>query len=360
MSNTEAATWLRLSLLPEWNTIKLKQLYEKSAAGSADPRSLLPPTCPESVEALFQNCMQWAACEGNHLLPITSDHYPGLLREIADPPPVLFVQGSVECLSLPQLGMVGSRKPTSAGRRLARQFAAELCKAGYLVTSGLALGIDGESHQGALEAGGKTIAVLGSGLEHLYPQQHHHLAAAIIENCGALISELPPSFSPQAFNFPLRNRIISGLSHGVLVVEAARRSGSLITARLAAEQGREVFSIPGSVRSTLSQGCHFLIRKGAKLVETVADIMEELPAMVAWENERLALSNPLQSGAGIAPDRLSLEARTVLGQIAYEPSGLDEIAEASGLPVATTASCLTQLELAGLVVQDVAGYVLNT
>jgi DNA processing protein len=216
---------------------------------------------------------------------VNDGRYPPLLREIPQAPPVLFVHGDPDCLRVPQLAMVGTRNPTPSGRETARQFAAHLAGAGMIITSGLALGIDAAAHQGALAGGGRTIAVMGTSLDRVYPAKHRDLARAIAER-GALVSELPTGTPALAENFPRRNRLISGLALGVLVVEAALQSGSLITARLALDQGREVFAIPGSIHNPLAKGCHALIRQGAKLVETANDIVEELGALAAVNGER--------------------------------------------------------------------------
>ncbi|HLB57464.1 MAG TPA: DNA-processing protein DprA, partial [Gammaproteobacteria bacterium] len=222
--------------------------------------------------------LRWSEKNRCEIISLVDPRYPRLLREIPDAPSLLYVRGDVNLLSQSQLAIVGSRNPTAVGNQMAEDFAYSLTKAGLVVTSGLALGIDAASHRGALRATGKTIAVFGTGLKHIYPRSHRSLAEDIAEQ-GALVSEFPPDESPKAKNFPRRNRIISGLSIGVLVVEAVLRSGSLITARYAVEQGRDVFAIPGSIHNPLARGCHALIRQGAKLVETAEDIVEELDAL---------------------------------------------------------------------------------
>ncbi|MCI0435260.1 MAG: DNA-processing protein DprA, partial [Gemmatimonadetes bacterium] len=224
--------------------------------------------------------IEWLDASDRHLLPLTSVYYPPLLARTSGAPPALYVRGSIAVLATPQLAMVGSRNPTANGRETAFQFAAYLARCGLAITSGLAEGIDGASHRGALAAGGATIAVCGTGLDRVYPESHVELAESIVAS-GALVSEFPPRTPPRKEFFPQRNRIISGLSLGTLVVEAARQSGSLITARFANEQGREVFAIPGSIHSPLSRGCHRLIRDGAKLVETADDILSELKIPLA-------------------------------------------------------------------------------
>ncbi len=219
--------------------------------------------------------LDWLGEPQHYLLVWSDPDYPPLLRKIPDPPVMLYVMGDRKLLSRPQLAIVGSRNPTPMGRENARAFAKNLADAGLIITSGMALGIDGAAHRGALEAGGQTIAVAGTGLDRVYPSRHRDLAHDIVRH-GALVSEFPLGTPPKPENFPVRNRLISGLSLGTLVVEAALQSGSLITARLATDQGREVFAIPGSIHSPQSRGCHALIRQGVKLVETAQDILEEL------------------------------------------------------------------------------------
>jgi DNA processing protein len=221
--------------------------------------------------ALVDSDLRWLESSGTGLLPATCSSYPPLLLESPDAPAVLFVRGDIRILSEPQLAMVGSRNPTAGGRATAREFASFFARAGLTITSGLALGIDAACHEGALAADGPTIAVLGCGLDRIYPRNHEALAERIAAS-GALVTEFPPGSEPLRACFPQRNRIIAALSHGTLVVEAAQRSGSLITARLAGVAGREVFAIPGSIHNPLARGCHQLIRQGAKLVERPEDV----------------------------------------------------------------------------------------
>jgi DNA processing protein len=323
-----------------------------------DLQLVLQDKTPVAVSTQCDQCLEWAQHGGHHLLTLASPQYPPLLYEIPDPPPLLFVRGQVDVLALPQLGIVGSRSPTADGRKNARNFAAKLAGAGYLITSGLALGIDGESHSGALAGGGRTVAVLGTGLDRMYPRKHAALAEQIIEH-GALVSEFLPGTDAYPGNFPQRNRIISGLAHGVLVVEAATQSGSLITARLAAEQGREVFVLPGSIHNPMARGCHQLIRQGAKLVETVSDILEELPALLDWERERVLEDAAVNASADHRPG-LTAATRRVLAQIAYDPVPVDALVQQSALDVATLYTHLMTLELAGLITKRAGGYVLST
>lgn len=295
---------------------------------------------------------RWAQQPNQHLLPRADPRYPPLLREIPDAPPLLFVRGSTDVLSLPQLAIVGSRRPTVDGRKNARRFARDICSAGYLVTSGLALGIDAEAHRGALECGARTIAVLGTGLDNIYPPCHASLAAQIAEQ-GALVSEFPPTELSYPGNFPQRNRIISGLAHGVLVVEAAQQSGSLITARCAGEQGRGVYAVPGSIHNVFARGCHRLIRQGAKLVESIDDILEENPALVQWERQRETTQVP-------ARPALSGPLQQVLEQIAQDPVSVDSLLLRTGRELPELYASLMQLELGGYIVNRADGYVLST
>lgn len=272
--------------------------------------------------------------------------YPPLLAEIRDAPPVLFVRGSVAALASPQLAMVGSRNPTAAGRSTAREFARWFAEAGLTITSGLALGIDAASHAGALAGGGLTIAVCGTGLDRVYPPEHAALAERIAAS-GAVVSEFPPRTLPLKHHFPRRNRLISGLAHGVLVVEAARGSGSLGTARHAGEQGREVFAIPGSIHSPLSRGCHKLIREGAKLVEEAADVLAELGISLVSQSLARAVRPPERPSP--AGDELDKDYKILLDALGFEPAGIDSLVERTGLPSESVASMLLILELEGRV-----------
>jgi DNA processing protein len=306
----------------------------------------LPPaarsflTSPD--EAAIAADLAWLAASGARILLCTDADYPPLLRETSGAPAVLYVLGSVAALASAQLAMVGSRNPTPGGRATARAFAAWFARAGLTVTSGLALGIDAASHEGALAGGGMTVAVCGTGLDRVYPGEHAGLAARIAQN-GALVSEFPPRTAPQRAHFPRRNRIIGGLSLGTLVVEAARKSGSLITARLALEAGREVFAIPGSIHSPVSRGCHQLIKDGAKLVEEAADVLSELK--VPLSKERLT-ETPANHER---PVELDKEYEMLLDALGFEPTTIDVLVARTHLPGESVASMLLILELEGRV-----------
>ncbi|HYJ40371.1 MAG TPA: DNA-processing protein DprA [Steroidobacteraceae bacterium] len=303
-------------------------------------------------EALIDSDLRWLESSGTGLLPATSADYPSLLRESPDAPAVLFVRGDVRILGDPQLAMVGSRNPTAGGRATAREFASFFARAGLTVTSGLALGIDAACHEGALAAGGPTVAVLGCGLDQIYPRNHEDLAERIAAS-GALISEFPPGTEPMPACFPQRNRIIAGLSHGTLVIEAAQRSGSLITARLAGVAGREVFAIPGSIHNPLARGCHELIRQGAKLVERPEDVLCELKISLAAQLVASAPDEPSLPVEGVPT--LDKEYKILLDALAFEPASVDSLIERTGMNSESIASMLLILELDGHVAPHPGG-----
>ncbi|HXZ59101.1 MAG TPA: DNA-processing protein DprA [Steroidobacteraceae bacterium] len=317
---------------------------------AASPRALvrveLPPATRSFLAAPSERRiaadLDWLAQSRAAILLSTDAAYPPLLKATVGAPAALYVQGPVELLATRQLAMVGSRSPTPAGRSTAREFAAWFARAGLTVTSGLATGIDAASHEGALQGGGATIAVFGTGLDQVYPGANRALTERIRTH-GALVSEFPPGTAPLHKNFPQRNRIIAGLALGTLVVEAARRSGSLITARLAIEAGREVFAIPGSIHSPLSRGCHQLIKAGAKLVEEARDVTEELGFSVP--EERLT-----QAARPLASDReLDKEYEMLLDALGFEPATIDSLVARTELPSESIASMLLILELEGRV-----------
>jgi DNA processing protein len=291
--------------------------------------------------------LEWfAAASNRHIVRLGDAAYPALLKEISDPPSMLFVQGDVFALSQWQLAVVGSRNPSPPGRDNAFEFARFLANGGVTISSGLAMGIDAAAHQGALAGEGKTVAVIGTGLDRVYPAKHRDLAHEIVEQ-GAIVSEFALGTSPRAENFPRRNRLISGLSLGTLVVEAAIRSGSLITARMALEQGREVFAIPGSIHNPLAKGCHHLIKEGAKLVETAEDIVEELGAIAAVSAASSEGVDEAERGSALQvsdPDY-----QVLLTCLGYDPIEIDRLITESGLTAETVSSMLLLLELDGQV-----------
>jgi len=346
---TEIAAWLAVLRVPGIGPATFFKLLEKVG----DPEAILanPDAIPKVSApiraalcspdwAAVEQDLKWAAQPGRHILIFTAEHYPPLLRQIPDPPPILYVHGDPTLLALPQLAVVGSRNPTTGGRDNAFEFSKHLASVGLVITSGLALGVDGAAHRGALAAGGKTLAVTGTGLDRVYPARHKDLAHEIIDKGGALLCEFPVGTPALSQNFPRRNRIISGLSLGTLVVEAARQSGSLITARLAGDQGREVFAIPGSIHNPLAKGCHALIRQGGKLVETAEDVLEELRFQFVPK-----------VAAAMAVDRvtsdfeLDVESRALLETLGYEPMSVDALIERCGLTAETVSSMLLVLEL---------------
>lgn len=290
--------------------------------------------------------LQWALHNQQRIICIDDHDYPPLLKEISDPPLVLYVRGDVSVLSQPQIAIVGSRNATPTGVTNAEQFAYHLAAAGFVITSGLALGVDGAGHRGALAANGKTIGVMGTGLKHLYPPSHRSLADEIVNQGGAVISEFPLDTTAKPQFFPRRNRIIGGLSQGVLVVEAALKSGSLITARHALEQGREVFAIPGSIHHPLARGCHYLIKQGAKLVEKADDILEELPTTLTKSIKNTPIRKPIP----MPPSHPLLE------QIDYAVTPMDTIILRSGLTAGEVSSILLSLELHGHIHAVQGGY----
>jgi DNA processing protein len=326
----------------------LKSL-ERAGLDSETARYLLQPD-----QALLDSDQEWLSQPGHDLLTWDSDRYPALLRNIASPPAALYTVGDVDTLWQPQLAIIGSRNPTAGGVENARDFTAALSAKGLTITSGLATGIDGIAHQAAIDAGGRTVAITGTGLDRVYPASNLVLARKIREN-GVLASEFPPGTAPRRAHFPARNRIISGLSLGVLVIEAALNSGSIITARLAGEQGREVFALPGSIHNPLSKGCHRLIREGAKLVETDTEILQEiapLAGQLAGSLQSISSSRQeeeLEKSAyepkiGQDPDYKKLWA--CLG---HDPLPVDTIIRTSGLTAKAVSAMLLLLELRGKV-----------
>ncbi|MFO6300607.1 DNA-protecting protein DprA [Rahnella selenatireducens] len=311
--------------------------------------------------------LNWLEGDSRHLITFSSALYPPLLAQIPSPPLILFVEGNPDLLLSPQIAMVGSRHYTHYGEQYAQVFASGLVSSGFTVTSGLAMGIDGISHKATLEAQGKTIAVLGSGLMKRYPSRHLKLADSILEQDGALVSEHLVTVPPLAANFPRRNRIISGLSVGVLVVEATLRSGSLITARYALEQGREVFALPGPLGSPTSEGTHWLIQQGAYLVTEPNDIAEHIGSGLTWfptlripERPKVPCHKPPKASEAIICAQeceVELPFADVLANVEYEVTSVDVVAERAGQPVPEVVGKLLELELAGWIAAVSGGYV---
>lgn len=295
-------------------------------------------------EDQINSILDWLDKPNHHLITILDDDYPELLKSIDSAPVVLYAIGQREALGYLHFAIVGSRNPTTGGKRLAEEFATELSQSGLTVCSGLALGIDYHSHIGALRADCSTVAVLGNGLASIYPARHKKIASRIIED-GLLISEYPPNTKPSPGNFPQRNRIISGMSTGVLVVEAAKKSGSLITANYALEQGRDVFAIPGSIHNPLARGTHNLIKQGAKLVETANDIIEELAPIASL------IVNSSVAGVSVENnyDNLDDEYKLLLDSMGYEAVSIDNLVNSSGLTADAVSSMLLILELQGMI-----------
>lgn len=356
-------TWLALSFVPGLGPAKLLSLFkayscpadifsaskhELSSLG-LDSTAIAGIARPKQKDV--EQAMAWAQRPDQHIITWHSRKYPSLLREIPGAPPLFYLRGKLDVLHSPQLAMVGSRNPTPTGRDTAHAFARDLSSAGLTITSGLAIGIDTASHEGALDAQGITIAVLGTGLEYIYPARNKGLAERICER-GAIISEFPLKTLGQPANFPRRNRLISGLSTGVLVVEAALKSGSLITANYALEQGREVFAIPGSIHNPLARGCHAILRQGAKLTETSADILEELAPLVASLNTQ-------KSGAQqtFAFNGLDFDHQKLVKCIGFEVTTVDIIMQRSGLGADVITSMLPTLELFGMITSVPGGYI---
>jgi DNA processing protein len=356
VDRSELAAWLRLLETPGIGLETARRLL--AAAGSPQavfelPAAALAEICtarhrealasePEGLAALIDRTLEWLETPGHRLLTLGDADYPPALLQTADPPLLLYLRGRAELLGRRALAIVGSRNPTAQGSDNARAFAEALARAGLLVVSGLALGIDGAAHEGALSGGGGTLAVVGTGLDLVYPRRHAALTERIAQE-GLLVSEYSLGTPVLAANFPRRNRIIAGLSQGCLVVEAALQSGSLITARLAVEAGREVFAIPGSIHSPLARGCHALIRQGAKLVESAQDVLEELTGVLP-PAEALEAPVPLADLAGLPP----AQAR-VLGLMGHDPVSLEALMARGGWAAAELNAHLLELELEGRV-----------
>ncbi|XOF32408.1 MAG: DNA-processing protein DprA [Candidatus Electrothrix sp. YB6] len=366
--------WLTLVFLPGLGSVQIRRLLAAFGAPSrvlAAGRSVAEvPGIGKRLAAVFSSPAQLdkARCRaeqeyarvraGNfHLLCCDDPLYPTALQHIHNPPVLLYCQGDLACLQHPAVAVVGSRTPTEYGRRISAMLARQLVSAGVTVVSGLAVGIDGQAHIGALEAGGRTIAVLGCGLDVVYPGCHARMYKKIREQ-GLLLSEYPLGTRPHRFHFPERNRIISGLSQGVVIVEAAARSGALITARLALEQNREVFAVPGSIESPKSEGPHGLLRQGATLVRSVDDILQELPPVAlassagqSAADTRSGNSTAVQQEVPAIPEDLPEAEKTLLSSLGTAPVDIEQLTEQTELPLNTLHGLLLGLELKGLICQ---------
>mgnify|MGYP001827748359 CR=1 FL=1 len=359
--NDETAAWCALLRAPGIGGQTLNPLL--AATGSA--RQLVEAPPPDAPPALrdylrepdwhgVEEDMRWLEQPDNRLLRISDPQYPARLRQLSNPPTALFLHGDADLLSLPQLAIVGSRNPSTGGRRNAHDFAAHLASAGLVISSGLATGIDAAAHQGALDADGLTLAVTGTGLDRVYPAKNRTLAHEIAMS-GLLVSEFPVGTPPLPAHFPRRNRILAGLSFGTLVVEAALKSGSLITARLATEAGREVFAIPGSIHNPMARGCHALIRDGAKLVETAEHVFEELAPLLGGAGLSAPGPAPPTAAADAPEAPMDPQHRQLLDAMAFDPVTTDELVERTGFPAAEVSSILLLLELQGHVSSAAGG-----
>jgi DNA processing protein len=339
------ASWLQLALTPGLGAAALRAMLrqfglpqsvlerKRSELARYASAEALAALDSEEVRAAVARALEWVTAPGHHLITLADDAYPRALLEIADPPALLYAVGKLELLRRPALGIVGSRNATPQGERNAESFARALSDAGLTIVSGMALGIDAAAHRGGLAGAGSTIAVLGTGVDVIYPRRNTELAAQI-RSRGLLVSEFALGTEPASHNFPRRNRLISGLSQGCLVVEAALASGSLITARAAADQGREVFALPGSIHSPLSKGCHALIKAGAKLVESAEDVLNELGGFRPSGFASTATSAaPADSG--------------LLRHMGHDPVDVDSLCTRAGMSAEQVSSELLRLELDG-------------
>lgn len=349
------ASWLHLTLTPGLGAVTIRELLKqfglpenvltrkRAELARLAPADALEALDSQSVARAVEQALEWVSQPGRAVVTLADDHYPRPLLEIADPPTLLYARGHLELLGRPALAIVGSRNATAQGARDAERFARAFSEAGLTIVSGMALGIDTAAHRGALAARGSTIAVLGTGIDVAYPARNGALYEEIAEK-GLLLSEFPLGTHPVAQNFPRRNRLISGLAQGCLVVEAAPASGSLITARAAAEQGRDVFAIPGSIHSPLAKGCHALIKSGAKLVESAEDVLAELSAFQRGGSA----STPLpQAEAGDEP---------LLEHMGFDPVDVDSLCARAGLPARRVSAELLRLELAGRIATLPGGF----
>lgn len=344
------ASWLQLTLTPGLGAATLRALLKhfglpqeilsrkRAELAALAPAAALEALDSEAVRGAVAHALDWSSQPGHHVVTLADESYPRALLEIPDPPALLYAVGRVELLQRPAFAIVGSRNATAQGESNAESFAQALGNAGLVIVSGLAVGIDAAAHRGGLGGASSTIAVLGTGVDVIYPRRNAELARAVAGR-GLLLSEFALGSNPTAHNFPRRNRLISGLARGCLVVEAALASGSLITARAAADQGREVFAIPGSIHSPLSKGCHALIKSGAKLVESAEDVLSEL----AGFRPSGYASTTTAEASGSTPDT------ALLAHMGHDPVDVDSLCLRAGMSAEQVSSELLRLELAGQV-----------
>ncbi|OEF26042.1 DNA-processing protein DprA [Vibrio rumoiensis] len=377
MTESQLVAWLTLSFTPKLGGVSISRLLSVDSPqniigySSLELQNLgLKPAQVQYIQqqshADVDQCLTWLASSQYHSIvtPLSND-YPRLMTQMSSHPPVLFVKGDAKALHQPQIAIVGSRNASMDGLRAAREFSYEFASQGVAVTSGLALGIDGHAHDGALQAQGTTIAVLGSGVDQVYPARHKGLAERIVQQGGALVSEFRPHAKPRPEHFPRRNRIISGLSQGVLVVEAAERSGSLITARYALEQNRDVFALPGSIYNSGHSGTNRLIQEGAVMALCAQDVLDEINPLVA----RSIISKESVSNVPVQPQfnfekmsptqQQALPFPQLLANVGNEPTPVDILAERTHIPVHEIMMQILELELAGHVISVSGGYILN-
>ncbi|MDF2690319.1 MAG: protecting protein DprA [Gammaproteobacteria bacterium] len=357
MDQEELAYWLALAHQPKVNCKFFKKILQENGSIQAFFQARSTHKLKAKLDwDLVEFSLRWAEQKNHHILSYTDKAYPKLLLEISDAPPILFVKGSLAVLNECQIAMVGCRRMSQYGKNIAYQFAKSLAELGIVITSGLAIGIDAQSHQGALSCG-HSIAVLGSGLERIYPNSHRELAQRISEK-GALVSEFPLNMQANKLSFPQRNRLISGMSIAIIVVEAAIKSGSLITAKYALQQNREVFTVPGSIHSIQSKGCHQLIRQGAVLIESVQDILLELKPQL---NEKIKVAvTDLQLIKERDNDKKApAEYTAILEQLGSDTLSIDHLVAQTGLTIEQVSSILLMMELKGFVSQVPGGYIRN-
>lgn len=377
MNDEQLAAWLTLSFTPKLGGVALARLMSVDSPENLVRYSTLQwqnlglktaqiQYIQQKAELEVERCLHWLAQSSHHhILTPLDEHYPHLLSQMSSHPPVLFIKGELAAINSPQFAMVGSRHASLDGLKASKEFAYQLAQNGLTITSGLALGIDGHAHDGALLAQGTTVAVLGSGVDQIYPSRHKGLAERILQQGGALVSELRPDAKPRAENFPRRNRIISGLSQGVLVVEAAERSGSLITARYALEQNRDVFALPGSIYQPGFAGTNQLLKQGAFLTLSPQDILDELnPALSQPFNRYQSTQTQLSLTQDVQRERKVKQTQPLpfpqlFANVGNEPTPVDILSQRTHIPVHEVMMQILELELTGYVISVPGGYILN-